>query len=293
MNKIILPHNTTISGIELMVSNLEKSLKFYNEQIGFQVFEKRNNYALLSASGKPPYQIFLQEFRGGEAVSRRTAGLYHIAVKVPNRKLLASVLTKLSQTKVKFHGFSDHLVSEAMYLADPDGNGIEIYSDKPKEQWKWDKGQVKMETLPLDIESLMNEVRGTSSNGKGIHPDTILGHIHLRVSDLTKAENFYSKALGFEVTTREYPGALFMSAGGYHHHIGANIWSGQNIPPTPENSLGLEHYVIKIPDMDILNKIINNLKDDEFGKIKFENNLISNGTISMKDFDGIKLHLTA
>ena len=293
MNKITLPGNTAISGIKLKVSLLERSLKFYSEQIGFQVFEKNNNYALLSASGKPPYQIFLQVLPGGESASRRTAGLYHIAIKVPNRKELAAVLTKLSQTEIKFHGFSDHLVSEAIYLADPDGNGVEIYSDKPKEQWKWEKGQVKMETLPLDLDSLINEVKGISSNNKGIHPDSILGHIHLRVSDLTKAENFYSKILGFDVTTREYPGVLFMSAGSYHHHIGANIWSGQNIPPAPENSLGLEHFVIRIPDNDILKKVILNLEDNEFGKIKFENDLIPNGTITTKDLDGIKLHLTA
>ena len=168
MNKITLPGNTAISSIKLKVSVLERTLLFYCTQIGFQVFEKNNNYALLSASGKPPYQIFLQEFPGGESASRRTAGLYHIAVKVPNRKELAAVLTRLSQTDIKFHGFSDHLVSEAVYLADPDGNGVEIYTDKPKEQWKWEKGQVKMETLPLNIDSLLNEVRGMVLNGRGI-----------------------------------------------------------------------------------------------------------------------------
>jgi catechol 2,3-dioxygenase len=293
MNKIILPGNTAISGIKLKVSDLERSLVFYSTQIGFQVFEKNNNYALLSASGKLPYQIFLEEFASGEPVSRRTAGLYHIAVKVPNRKELASELTKLSQTDIKFHGFSDHLVSEAIYLADPDGNGVEIYSDKPKELWKWEKGQVKMETLPLDIESLLNEVRGTELKNGGIHPYTILGHIHLRVSDLIKAENFYSKTLGFEVTTREYPGAFFMSAGGYHHHIGTNIWSGQNIPPASERSLGLDHFVIRVPDKNTLNEIRTNLAQNEFGNIYYEDKLNSDGTLLTKDFDGIKIILSS
>jgi len=184
-------------------------------------------------------------------------------------------------------------VSEAIYLADPDGNGVEIYSDKPKEQWKWEKGQVKMDTLPLDIESLLNEVRGSVLSEKGINPDTILGHIHLRVSDLNNAENFYSKILGFDVTSKEYPGALFMSADGYHHHIGSNIWSGRNIPPASEKSLGLEHFVIHIPEKNTLIEIRTNLAQNEFGNIYFKDKLKSVGTLITKDFDGIKIILSS
>jgi catechol 2,3-dioxygenase len=292
LHNTILPIKTGISGIKLRVSNLDSSLKFYSGHLGFQVFEKKSNYAMLSASGKPPYQVFLVESHGSDPVSRKTAGLYHAAIKVPNRQELAMILKKLSQKEVRFHGFSDHLVSEALYLADPDGNGIEIYSDRPKEQWKWSNGQVRMDTLPLDAESLLNEVKGMNLHNR-LHEDTIIGHIHLRVSDLQKAENFYSKILGFNVTTREYTGALFMSAGGYHHHIGANIWAGENIPPASDKSLGLEHFVIHIPDNNILNKIKANLKENEFGIIDFKNDTNTNGTIIAKDFDRIKVHITS
>jgi catechol 2,3-dioxygenase len=292
LHNTILPIKTGISGIKLRVSNLDSSLKFYSGHLGFQVFEKKSNYAMLSASGKSPYQVFLVESHGSDPVSSKTAGLYHAAIKVPNRQELAMILKKLSQKEVRFHGFSDHLVSEALYLADPDGNGIEIYSDRPKEQWKWSNGQIRMETLPLDVESLLNEVRRMELNNV-IHPDTIIGHIHLRVSDLQKAENFYSKILGFNVTTREYPGALFMSAGGYHHHIGTNIWSGQNIPPASEKSLGLDHFVIHIPDYNVLQAIKANLKDNEFGTIDFKEDTNADGIIYAKDFDGIKVYITS
>ncbi|MDQ3022209.1 MAG: hypothetical protein M3R36_16800 [Bacteroidota bacterium] len=152
-----------------------------------------------------------------------TTGLFHLALRFPNRIELARVFLRLFDNKLKFQGFSDHLVSEAIYLTDPDGNGVELYADKPRELWEWKMGEVQMDTLPLDLSKITGEL-DDKEVWNGIHPDTDLGHIHLNVSDLFQAEKIYNDIIGFNVTNSSYPGAKFFSAGGYHHHIGTNTW---------------------------------------------------------------------
>jgi catechol 2,3-dioxygenase len=146
-------------------------------------------------------------------------------------------------------GASDHGVSEAIYLSDPDGNGVEMYADRPRSQWHWENGQVAMVTTPLDLENLLASIAA-----KPVTTDppaqAELGHIHLNVSDLSAAERFYSEFLGLAVTQRSYPGALFFAAGGYHHHIGANVWAGK--APPPANSVGLVSYRLEVPIAEIL-----------------------------------------
>lgn len=281
-----IPDNTKIQSIDLRVRDLETSLNFYSHLLGFKEIERKGNNSFLSASGDYPYLIKLVEDKNAKPKPPRTTGLYHLAIRFPSRKELARVFLRLFDNKIKFQGFSDHLVSEAIYLSDPDGNGIELYVDKPRETWKWKSGQIQMETLPLDLSVLTNELDDREI-WNGIHPDTDIGHIHLSVSNLFKAEQVYNEVIGFNITNSSYPGALFFSAGRYHHHIGTNIWSTRNGNPPLENSLGLISFTIKIPDKDFLKSIEYRAKDlNIFIESKDENN------IYIQDFDKNKIKLT-
>jgi catechol 2,3-dioxygenase len=282
-----IPDNTIIQSADLSVSDLGKSLEFYSSLIGFKEISREGKTVYLSANGKQPCIISVNENKTGQPPFRNNTGLYHIAIRFPDRKELAKVFMRLFENKIKFHGFSDHIVSEAIYFADPDGNGIELYIDKPKETWKWTLGQVEMDTLPLNLQVITNELDDNESINDEIHPDTKIGHIHLKVSDLFKAEKFYNHILGFNVTSSLYPGALFLSAGGYHHHIGANIWSSRNGAPPPENSLGLKSFTINIPDENFIKAVEEKSKNSgvETGKH-------NNGKIFLHDFDNNKIILT-
>ena len=282
-----IPDDTIIQSIDLSVSNLDKSMDFYSRLIGFKKIPSEGNAVFLSANGKPPYIISLTENKNGKSPARNNTGLYHIAIRFPNRKELAKVFLRLFENKTKFHGFSDHLVSEAIYLADRDGNGVELYIDRPKKSWKWTLGQVEMDTLPLNLQVITGELDDKDSIKDDIHPDTRIGHIHLKVSDLFKAEKFYNHLLGFIVTNSSYPGALFLSAGGYHHHIGTNVWESKNGSPPPENSLGLKSFTISIPDKNYIKEIGEKAKNYviETGKHSDEKILLS-------DFDNNKIILT-
>lgn len=248
-----IPDKTSIAGIDLIVNDLESSLKFYSGLIGLKEFKREGNISFLSANGNGPHLIKLTENKNAEIAFRGAPGLYHLALLFPSRKELARVFLRLFENGVKFSGFSDHLVSEAIYLSDPEGNGIELYADKPKETWNWKMGEVLMDSLPLDISKITDELpdRGVWN---GIHEDTILGHVHLNIRDLNNAEKFYSNILGMNVTSYSYPGARFFSAGGYHHHIGTNNWSANSIP-AKENSRGMESFTVRIPDTAFIEQV--------------------------------------
>lgn len=282
-----IPDNTIIQSIDLSVIDLEKSLDFYSRLIGFKEISREGKNVYLSANGKPPYIISLAESKNGKHPSRNNTGLYHVAIRLPDRKELAKVFLRLFKNNVKFHGFSDHIVSEAIYLADSDGNGVELYIDRPKETWKWTLGQVEMDTLPLNLQVITNELGENETITDGIHPDTKIGHIHLKVSDLFKAEKFYNQLLGFNVTNSSYPDALFLSAGGYHHHIGTNIWSSRNGTPPPDGSLGLKSFTINIPDENYTEELEKNAKN--YG---IETAKQNNGKVFLNDFDNNKIILT-
>ncbi|MBL7961622.1 VOC family protein, partial [bacterium] len=149
-----------------------------------------------------------------------------------------------------FQGFADHGVSEALYMADPEGNGVEIYVDRPRDLWPKRQGRLQMTTDPLDVNDLIREIKNESSALNELHPETDIGHIHLQVSELSRAEKFYHGILGMDITQDSYPGALFLSAGGYHHHIGANVWSGEGAARPGKDFLGLAGFAIHIPDSD-------------------------------------------
>src|SRR5690242_6744305 len=155
----------------------------------------------------------------------RSTGLFHLAVLVPSRLELARALRRVAAAGWRFTGASDHLVSEALYLHDPEGNGIEIYRDRPREEWRYEGGELQMATIPLDLEGVVGELPSDEETDAGMPSGTRIGHVHLNVSDLGPAEEYYEHRLGFDVVVRSYPGALFVSAGGYHHHIGMNTWT--------------------------------------------------------------------
>jgi len=280
-----IPDNTKIQSVDLKVKDLASSLHFYSELMGFKIISQTQNSAQLSATGDLPYLLQLTEDKNAIHKPKGTTGLFHVAIRLPNRKELARVFLRLFGSKIKFQGFSDHLVSEAIYLEDPDENGLELYADRPREEWPYNMGQVEMATLPLNLNTITDELEDRNE-WNGIHPDTDIGHIHLNVSDIKKAQNFYSFILGMNVTNSAYNGAMFFSAGGYHHHIGTNVWSSKNGSPAPENSVGLQSYTVIVPDLEYLSEITSKAKDAELLISAFDGE-----KALIKDYDGIKIFL--
>ncbi|MDQ0157645.1 VOC family protein [Robertmurraya andreesenii] len=248
---------TFVGQVHLKVQNLEHSIAFYEEVIGFKVLQKTDKVADLTADGKT---VLLTIEQPNHVIPKqpRTTGLYHFALLLPRRADLGRVLKHLLQVGYPLQGASDHLVSEAIYLADPDGNGIEIYSDRPASTWIWRDFEVMMATEPMDAEGVLAE--GQGEPWESLPPDTVMGHIHLHVSELSKTEEFYTKGLGLEVVTRYGGQALFISSGKYHHHIGLNTWNGVGAPPPPENSVGLESFTLVLPSEEVRANIVTSLK---------------------------------
>jgi catechol 2,3-dioxygenase len=245
---------TFVGEVSINVMDLNKAIKFYQEIIGFQVLTQKDGKAVLTADGQTPL-LTLEQPTNVSAKEEKTTGLYHFALLLPTRADLSAFLRHLRQKGYGF-GASDHYVSEALYIRDPDGNGIEVYRDRPASEWTWSNGEVAMATVPLDKQSLLAE---SNTGWSGLPADTLMGHIHLHVSELQKTEEFYSKGLGFQVVNR-YPGALFTSTGGYHHHIGLNVWNGVGAPAPKKNSVGLNWFTLVLADEEARNKVMKQLQ---------------------------------
>lgn len=290
MENYIIPKQTHIGYVHLNVSDLNNLTDFYSKKIGFKIASENGNTVCLSSSGKEPYLFKLVEIKDFVRSPYNSTGLFHTAIKVPSRKELAQTLVRLGNNNVKFHGFSDHGVSEAMYLSDPDGNGIEIYYDKPVELWPHKAQEIEMYTRPLNINSLLGEIDKSALEINTFSPGTCIGHIHLKVSSLEKAKQFYCDILGFEITQSSYEGALFVSAGGYHHHIGLNVWYSSNGAPRRENSIGLESFGIMIPNSETVELIRERLS---LSGIKMESNIEESlASFVVSDPDNIKVEIT-
>ena len=247
--------NVYVEQVSLNVLDLKKAVQFYTEIIGFKVLKQTGQKANLTADGKT-LLLTLEQPKDVIPKEDKSAGLYHFAILLPTRADLSVFLRHIIKTGYPL-GASDHHVSEALYMTDPDGNGIEIYIDRPSSEWKWTDGEVHMVTDSLDGDGLLAE---SGAEWTGLPAGTIMGHIHLHVSDLKEAEEFYVNGLGFEIVSH-YPQALFISSGGYHHHIAINTWQGVGATKRLKNMVGLNWYTIVFPDVEMRKQAINRLKN--------------------------------
>jgi catechol 2,3-dioxygenase len=244
---------TTIGHLTLAVKNLEEQRDFYLKVIGLTELDCKSKYVDLGIPGK----LILRLKHCPDGIQYPHApGLFHLAIRLPGPETLGQWLKHLRESHYPLGGAGDHLVSEALYLTDPEGNGIEIYYDRPQEVWEYDENSIKMDTLAVDLESLLE--KADDRPFAGLPPGSSLGHIHLRVNDVKKGVEFYQDSLGFQVMAL-WPGAGFLSAGGYHHHIGVNMWNSRGAQPAPADSLGLVSYTILLPTQKSLDHLLNQL----------------------------------
>ncbi len=243
---------TGIGLVTLRVADLERSLSFYEGLLGFQRVERNGGVARLGALNGPAL-LELIEVPGAPPQPLPATGLYHVAILYPTRADLGRALARLIEAGWEF-GQGDHLVSEALYISDPDGNGLEMYRDRPRDTWIWQNGAVKMATDPVDLQGLLNDAQDDGKQWQGLPEGTHIGHIHLQVGNIPQAEHFYHTILGFDITAH-MASATFLSAGGYHHHIGANTWQSRGALPTPETAAGLQTFIIALPNQDALQAV--------------------------------------
>jgi catechol 2,3-dioxygenase len=235
---------TRMGPVELAVADLDRSLEYWRRAIGLRVLEREGGRTLLGADSP---LLHLVEEPGARPDTGHT-GLYHVALLVPDRPSLARFLAHAARERVPLQGLSDHDVSEAIYLRDPDLHGIEVYADRPRERWE---GRVfeRMTTMPLDVDGLLGELEDPATEPFERLPDgTTMGHVHLRVADVDATVGFYRDVLGMGLMAQLGPAAAFLSAGGYHHHVGANTWESRGASPAPPGSATLRHATIVLPD---------------------------------------------
>ncbi|RCX23627.1 catechol 2,3-dioxygenase [Fontibacillus phaseoli] len=252
MSKSIHP-KTELGAVRLKITNMDQSLAFYQEVIGLRILNRQGSVAELTADGQSPLLILEEDPQYRRLPERSVSGLYHFAILVPDRLTLGLALRNMAHHKIPL-GQGDHLVSEALYLNDPDGNGIEVYADRPRDTWKRDdQGEIMMTTDPVDIDGLLAISEGAEWNG--LPSGTKIGHVHFHVGNLQTAKDFYVDILGFDIVAHYGNAAMFISAGGYHHHIGLNLWAGAGAPAAPEDAVGLRYFTITLPDRDALAEI--------------------------------------
>ncbi len=242
-----LPDATTLGAVHLQIADLARSIAYYRDVIGLRVLASTSSLALLAPHDDDRVVIELHELPGAAPVAARgRLGLFHVAILLPDRPSLGRFLAHLASIDERV-GMSDHIVSEAIYLTDPDGLGIEVYADRPRALWRAQDAQLEMGTLPLDARDLINAADGVPWSGAPA--GTTVGHVHLHVGALEQAAAFYHDGLGFDKTVWGYQGALFMSAGGYHHHLGTNIWARGAMPAGPAEARLLEWQLV-VPTHD-------------------------------------------
>lgn len=241
-----LPEGTRLGPVRLQVSNLERSLAYYQSVLGLRLVQQADARAVLGPHDDHSRLIELHERRGARAVPRRgSLGLYHFAILLPDRRSLGRFVRHLGNIGASA-GSADHLVSESLYLQDPDNLGIEVYADRPRSTWRRVGRELMMATDPIDVPGLLQEA---GDDPWTLMPaGTTIGHVHLHVGDLAQAASFYSEAIGFDRTVWHYPGALFLAAGGYHHHLGTNTWAGTGAAAPADDDARLLDWTIELPD---------------------------------------------
>jgi len=267
-----LPDATHLGRVRLQVANLERSIAYYETVIGLRVTVRTDDSAILAAHGDDRALVELREKPGVRSVPRRGAiGLYHFAILLPDRESLGRFVTHLSAIGA-YAGMSDHFVSEAVYLTDPDGLGIEVYADRPRDAWKVEGRQLAMTTIPLDVADLVAAARG--EEWTGAPAGTVIGHVHLYVRDVDQGAAFYHAGLGFDKVVWGYPGALFMSAGGYHHHLGTNTWAAQ-APLATDDDARLIEWEIVVPSGDAVGAAAESLASSGFAVTRDGGDLVA------------------
>ncbi|HLR11412.1 MAG TPA: VOC family protein [Sporosarcina sp.] len=272
---------TYVGDLHLYVADLGRSISFYEEVIGFSVLSLNANKAVLTANGTSALLTIEQPSKVVDKL-QTTTGLYHFALLLPTVKDFANILRHFVQLNLKI-GAADHLVSEALYLEDPDGNGIEIYVDRDPSTWQWTNGEVAMTTDPLNFNQLLSLT--TNKPWAGLPADTVMGHIHLQVANLAESKKFYVDGLGFKVVSYYGNHALFISDAGYHHHIALNTWAGEGIPVGGKDEVGITSYAIYYPTEEMREKAVERLLDLQFWVGE------ENGEVITYDPSNIQLHL--
>ena len=253
-----MPEHTRLGRVRLQVSNLSRSITYYRDVLGFEVVSEDPATARLACQRAPEHLIELRHEPGTRPVSRgATLGLYHFAILLPSRSALGQFVRHLARQHIQF-GAADHLVSEAIYLWDPDGLGIEAYCDRPRSRWQANGRELVMTTERLDLHALVEAADGTG-DWSGMPETATMGHMHLSVGDLNEASRFFHHALGLNLTVWTYPGALFMSAGGYHHHLGTNAWAAGARLTTPDDAR-LLHWELMLPGTEDVSAAENSLR---------------------------------
>jgi catechol 2,3-dioxygenase len=251
----------SIGRVHYTVADLQRQASFYHHILGFKLLWQEGDTAAL---GVGEHELLRLTQVSGATPARRATGLYHTAFLVPTRWDLAHLLRQVAETNTPIQGHSNHGTHLALYLPDAEGNGIELAWDFPPEVWPMKDGKMRLEDMPrqgIDIPELLNELERDSSPWTGLAGETRVGHVHLHVADLAASESFYHQLLGFDVVLNSPNfGALFVSAGGYHHHIGMNIWNGAGAPPPPPGATGLRYYTITLPDVAALQRTVDHLQ---------------------------------
>lgn len=241
-----LPQATRLGQVRLQIADLARSLAFYERTLGLRVVERDAGRAVLAAHDDDTPLVELHERAGARPASHRgRLGLYHFAILLPDRAALGRFVRHLADIGVRA-GAGDHLVSEALYLTDPDGLGIEVYADRPRSTWRRIGRELMISTDPVDVDDLVRAAG--DAPWTGMPAGTAIGHVHLHVGDLAQGSAFFSDALGFDRITWRYPGALFLGAGGYHHHLGTNTWAGPGARPSAPDEARLLEWTIELPD---------------------------------------------
>jgi catechol 2,3-dioxygenase len=243
---VTLPSDARLGGVRVRVADRGPAVDFYAGALGFTVLEEDHTTTLLGTTSGEALLV-LESVPGAPPRPPGTTGLFHVAFLLPRRADLGAMIRRVRDAGVPFQGFADHNVSEAAYLSDPAGNGIELCVDRSRHLWGSPGGEIVMTTQALDVPALLAATPGPAP---ALPEGTRVGHVHLRVSTLEAAEAFYVHRLGMAVTTRRYPGALFFSAGGYHHHVAANVWGGVGLPHPAPGHQGLVSFDVVVPGED-------------------------------------------
>ncbi|MEW4369597.1 VOC family protein [Paenibacillus kandeliae] len=253
MNTSTIHPALEIGLVKIKVSQLERSVTYYSDIIGLSVLSQTETTAEMTADGHTPLLI-IEEVPNATIPRRQSvAGLYHFAILLPDRTSLGLALRNLAEHRQPI-GQGDHLVSEALYLYDPDNNGIEVYADRPRSTWQKDEhGYYIMGTEPVDVDGLLELAEGKPWTG--LPAGTKIGHVHFHVSNLEEVRKFYVDVLGFEIVLTDNRSVLFIAAGGYHHHMGLNTWAGVGAPKAPANSTGIDYYTLQLPDHAALQEV--------------------------------------